>query len=779
MKKCIIREQKKFEEKSNALYETLFSCANGYLGIRGCLEEGVPDGWNTMRGMYINGFYDVIPMKQAENLCNFIEKKETMVNVADLQTIRLRVCGEPFDLSAGTILSNRRILNMEEGYTLRDVTWCSPGGKKLQIQIKRMASFEKLTLFTMEYRVTPLNFSGNVQLESMHIADVRNYSNPADPRLAAESLQNLQVISMETGQGRSISVGRTSESGLRMCAACGHHVKITAENQIKEQSVPENSSIRCSLSSDGKTESCFLVQAKVTEKEQLILEKYCVLTDSIRYADVQKAAAEDLQEALLKGLSYYEEAQRQYLARFWNQCEMEIDGDESMNNAVAFNMYQLLQSAAKDSHCSVAAKGLSGEGYEGHYFWDTEMFILPFFILTNPDMARMLLSYRYDTLDKARENAKLLGHRKGALFPWRTITGVECSGYFPSGTAQYHIDSDIAYAVIQYYLTTGDLDFIEEKGAEIVLETARLWMDTGNYAGEYFVINDVTGPDEYTCMVNNNYYTNCGARYNLAWAVRFMKILQETGRDRKLSEKLKVTEEELCRMQEASDRMLLPYDQKLGINPQDDSFLQKPRWELAQTPKENFPLLLHYHPLHLYRYQVCKQADTVLAYFLYETEQSIEVMKRSYQYYEAITTHDSSLSTCVFSIVASRLGMEEKGYSYFGHSAEMDLENTHNNTKDGIHTANMGGCYMAIVNGFAGLRINTEGISIAPFLPPDWNKYRFKLRYRGSLLQVEVRKGRVTVSVLEGKEVKIRIWEHFCRIMQGEKVEYENQSSHI
>ena len=744
MERIIVRDNIEFAEDVCCLHETLFHNANGYIGVRGCLEEGVPNGWDTMRGMYINGFYDVIPMKQAENLCNFVEEKQTMLNVVDTQTIYLRIDGEEFSLAEGKTEKNRRIVNMDEGYTAREILWCSPGGKKVSLFIKRMTSFEELSLFTIEYCVTPLNFNGEVSFSSYHIANVSNYCNPNDPRMAAESEQYLCPKEFSIDGDVSIAVSETKTSHLIMCSAVTHRLQAGQKGD------------GTLFQRDGMVIYENKVQAKAGEK--ISLTKYTVITDSVREEETKLAAKKILKCVLEHNLSYYYEKQKEYLTHFWTQTEMVIVGDDAMNQAVSFNMYELLQSAARDSHCNIAAKGMSGEGYEGHYFWDTEMFIMPFFTLTNPELAKLLLSYRYDTLQAAIENARLLGHKKGALYPWRTITGVECSGYYPSGTAQYHIDGDIAYAIVRYYQTTGDFEFIIQKGAEIVIETARLWMDVGNYNDGKFVINVVTGPDEYTCMVNNNYYTNCCAKYNLKWAAKFYNMLKDAGRLAELEEKINVNEEEIQQMEEAAEAMLLPYDEKMGINPQDDSFLSKPVWDIANTPKEKFPLLLHYHPLHLYRYQVCKQADTVLAYFLFENEQPIEVMERSYEYYEKITTHDSSLSTCVFSIVASRLGMKDKAYSYFGDSAKLDLENTHNNTKDGIHTANMGGCYMAIVNGFAGLTISENVVSLAPFLPKEWDGYSFKFRYRGNLLKVVVEKDAVKVMLEEGNNVKLVLY---------------------
>ena len=477
--------------------------------------------------------------------------------------------------------------------------------------------------------------------------------------------------------------------------------------------------------------------------------KYTVFTDSIRNDRCREAASDCLRELIQLPAELLYREQREYLDGYWEKAQLEILGDEEQNRAVCYNMYQLLQSVGKDEHCNIAAKGLSGEGYEGHYFWDTEMYIEPYFLLTDSDMAKNLISYRHTTLPQAKENAALLGHKKGALYPWRTIMGRECSGYFPSGSAAYHINGDIAYSVIAYYLATGDLEFIRSKGMEILVETARLWMDMGVWHEGSFRINEVTGPDEYTCMVNNNYYTNALAKHHLYWTVRFDEILG----GQSFAEK-----EELAEFWEASQHMYLPYDEKLGINPQDDSFLEKKVWNLSETPEDQFPLLLHYHPLYLYRHQVCKQADVVMAHFILEDMQSLETIRKSYLYYEKITTHDSSLSTAVFSIMASRLGMEEKAYHYFGDSAKLDLFNTHHNTRDGIHTANMGGSYMAVVYGFGGLRIKEEGLSLAPALPRAWEGYRFKICYQGRRILVEVSREGCRLALEKGSPVKLYLY---------------------
>ena len=758
MSRIITKTYTDYEEKDVNLDETLFHNANGYIGIRGALEEGVPEMWNTMRGCYINGFYDVIPMKQAENLCNFVDKKDTMLNVSDTMTITLSVDGESFDLQKGKLSSHTRTLDMESGFTLREVDWTSLKGRRINLTSKRMTSFYELPLFTIEYTVKAVNKDMKVSICSSHIAGVTNYCNPNDPRLASESLKNLSVLDMETTDEFSYAISETSVSKLKMCSLV-HNEIAGNETDVNKKIVKEGERV------DEIFEFTLKKDSSVT------LVKYCIYTDSIRNKDVLSSAKKVWERVRKNGLRHYYEMQKIYLEDFWKCSGMTISGDDALNRSVAFNMYELLQSAAKDPYCSIAAKGLSGEGYEGHYFWDTEVFVLPFLILTNPKLAKMILNYRYHTLDKARENALLLGHKKGALYPWRTITGTECSGYFVSGSAAYHINADIAYAVISYYLATGDIDFIEDSGEEILIETARLWLDLGNYnsKGKY-VLNDVTGPDEYTCMVNNNYYTNCAAKYNIEWAVKLYEKLRSENRWEETSKRLKVSEGELREMKKAADKMLLLYDSKHGINPQDDSFLDKPVWDFAGTPKENYPLLLHYHPLHLYRYQVCKQADTVMSYFMFEEMQNYDTMCRSYDYYENITTHDSSLSTCAFSIVASRLGMRDKGFEYFGDSAKLDLENTHNNTKDGMHTANMGGCYMAIVNGFAGLRITENGLFLAPFLPKDWDGYKFCVKYKERLIRITANKYVMTAELVEGDSTEINVYDGHYPLIVNEPI---------
>ena len=728
------------------LQETIFHNANGYIGVRGTFEEGLPDNMDTMRGTYINGVYDMVPMKQAEKLYGLVEDKEAIVNVADTQTIKVFFGNEEFSSFRGKTENYVRILDMEKGCTIRSFRWVSPEGKMIEFVIRRMTSFHTRQLFTIDYEIRSVDYDGDVSVKSFHKGIAHNYCNPNDPRMAAESGEYVIKDSGRITDGYSVLVSRTATSNIHIASAVGHEVyrnKNGNENRERVQaSVEYDQNLHEALWKSG-------IQIHAGESVRII--KYCVFADDRRFKDPARSAEDILKCVIQDGIAHAYRQQTGILSNFWNRAGLQVKGNDELNASVQFNMYSLLESAGTDGISSIPAKGLSGEGYEGHCFWDTEIFMLPFFDLTDPAVAQAVLKYRYNTLPEARENAKMLGHKKGVLFPWRTITGRECSGYFVSGTAAYHINGDIAYAVIQYYIATGDMAFIREYGFELLLETARLWMDVGNFASGRFHINCVTGPDEYTCMINNNYFTNAGARYNLEWVGRLAEILEQDSKQwNRICEHLKVTQDELCEMKRAADKILLPYDEALGINPQDDSFLQKPIWNLQETEAEKFPLLLHYHPLHLYRYQVCKQADTVLSYFLYPQYQEKEIMEQSYLYYEKITTHDSSLSTCVFSIVAAMLGMYDKAVEYMGNSAMLDLYNTHNNSRDGIHAANMGGCYMAIVNGLGRLCLYEKYIALAPFLPDEWDGYSFRFMWHGKLFEVNVsRENGTTLTMLK------------------------------
>ena len=711
--------------------ETLFHSANGYLGVRAVFEEGYGEiRARSVRGAYINGVYDIVPMPQAEPLFGLVDRKQTIVNLAEVQDIKFFSFGHPIAPSG----RYSRKLDLGSGISSRSFSIELPSGAMVEAVFERLCPFTRKGSFMIRVRIES-DRTIAIDAETTHHCKVTNLADASDPRLA--SVVHSFLVQDEpffTSDGVSVCRSTTKESGIRVVSAVLDRIVSASPARAVE---------------DGKAVNRFSL-----ESGSVIFERYVAFSDSRTSSDPERDAILAVLDDSRKGFEAAVADQKKYLANFWERTGLSLEGDDELETALRFNLFELLQSVGKDGLSHLAAKGLSGEGYEGHYFWDTEMYVQPIFTYIMPELSRSLLEYRYSILDKARENASLLGHRKGALFPWRTIDGTECSGFFPAGTAQYHIDGAVAYAIIEYYRMTGDKEFMLDKGLEMLLEISRLWMDLGVFTKRGFELHDVTGPDEYTCIVNNNFYTNASAKFDLAETAKLVREILPS-----ISEK---EEAELREFERASASMFLPHDEELGIDLQDDSFIYKKKLDLARIPASDHPMLLHYHPLFLYRHQVLKQADAVLAELLYPQFSDRATMIRSYGYYEAITTHDSSLSKCVYALQAFALGDIEKGYSYFSSSNEIDLEDTHGNTRDGIHTANMGGGYLAFVKGIGGFRVGEKGVSFSPILPEGWKSYSFSVMYKSNRITLKVGKDgavlsaeRPLVVTVHGRDVPI------------------------
>ncbi len=741
-----------YDTATNFLHETLFALGNGYIGLRGCHEEGYsgPAG-TSLDGTYLNGFYESEPIAYPEAAYGFAKTNQFMLNVPNAKGIELWCGDERFDLAHGTLANYERTLDFRTGVLQRSLEWTSPTGRRVALLSRRLVSFAHKHLFAIEVAITPLNFSGRMRVVSLLDGAVSNQQAGDDPRIgSAVSGPALQLAAVLQKGSQSCLTQRTHNSGFTLVSAIDSLLQAGAgAGAVAAQPFQDGQ----------RAGQVFTLDAAAGQP--LRLTKYGVYFSSRDYAaaDLGGLAHAALAQARANGFDALCTSQQQYLADFWQHADVEIAGDDALQQGMRFNQFHLLQSVGRDGKTNIAAKGVTGEGYEGHYFWDTEIYIFPFFLYSKPEIAKKLLEYRYAGLAKARERARQLSHAKGALYPWRTIAGDECSAYFPAGTAQYHINADIAYSIKLYFEATGDLDYMAQAGAEIVFETARIWIGIGGYdrAGR-FCINEVTGPDEYTALVNNNYYTNAMAQMHLRFAAEMVDLLR-TRRASDFARIAKATDldpGESAEWLRAAGRMALPYDAALGIHEQDDSFLGKKAWDFAATPKENYPLLLNYHPLVIYRHQVCKQADVVLALLLLSEQFTLADKKRDFDYYEAVTTHDSSLSSCIFSIIASEVGYAAKAYDYFMETARLDLDDTHGNTHYGVHTAAMAGTWMGVAYGFAGMRVTDGALRFAPTLPAKWTHYSFKIHIRGALLQVRVDAAQTEYTLLQGDALQFR-----------------------
>ncbi len=755
-----------FDIATNRQDETIFAVGNGYIGMRGNFEEPYhgPAG-SSLQGIYLNGFYDSEPIKYGELAYGYAQNSQTMLNVTDSKIIRLYLDDEPFDMLQGTVLSYQRELDMMHGVMVREVLWESPQKRRVQVRIKRLVSLSRRQVAAISYEVIPY-FTGNLTFVSAVQGEVHNEVTMGDPRVGSRfSEQVLQTIDMRQDGSYMALLQRTKNTHFSLVCAAQHEVVTTVPVTTKQTLVGQEAQwhVTAKVSATSVTGEPMVVR----------LDKFIAYVSSKDYATdrLWQCASDEVNQAAKDGFSSLLQEQADFMAAYWRDSDIVIHGDDALQQSLRFNAFHLLQSAGRDGKTNIAAKGITGEGYEGHYFWDTETYIFPFFLYTQPEIAKKLLDYRYHILDKARQRAKEMA-QKGALYAWRTIDGDETSAYYPAGTAAYHINADIMYALKKYMHATKDDQFMLEKGAEMLFETARLWVDLGDYIPAYdhrFCINEVTGPDEYTALVNNNLYTNVMAKDHLLFAWTVAQDLQHRYPEayKTLANCLALSEEEVVSWQRAAEAMYIPYDETLGIYPQDDSFLKKAVWDFEHTPSDHYPLLLHYHPLVIYRYQVLKQADVVLAEFLQGDQFTTEQKQRDFDYYEKITTHDSSLSPCIYSIMAAELGDLEKAYRYFAQTARMDLDDYNGNVKDGIHTASMGGTWLALVAGFGGLREYDGQLLFRPVLPPKWQGYEFRVHFQGRLIEIIVDQTGVAYHLLHGEDIMIKHEHQSLLLTQG------------
>jgi alpha,alpha-trehalose phosphorylase len=546
------------------------------------------------------------------------------------------------------------------------------------------------------------------------------------------------------------------------CVASGMRIAVAARHTVDGDTVP---AFDTQLAPDTATTS---IATRPAAGATVIFTKYVgyhvagQIDDASDRADVDELASRaraTIDQGVTAGWDALAAEQSAWLDDFWARTDIAIDGDGDAQQAIRWNLFQMAQASANVGPRGIAAKGVTAGGYDGHYFWDTEVYVIPMLAYNNPDAARDLLRFRHRTLPEARRRAAEMSQR-GALFPWRTLNGEEASAYYPAGTAQFHIDADVAYAIDRYVNASGDTEFLRHEGAEMLVEIARFFADAGFYdSGDspQFHIHGVTGPDEYTAVVDDNVYTNVMARFALRFAANTVNMLGSHHPDdlRRLAEATGLDDDEVGAWTRAADAMCVLYDSTLGINPQDDSFLRHEPWDWDGVPADKYPLLLNFHPLVIYRHQVLKQADVVLANFLRSDDFDADLQRRNFDYYDAITTGDSSLSACVQAIMASEVGHAELARHYFDESLYLDIADTHGNTVDGAHLANVGGVWAGLVHGFAGVRDVGSHLRVAPRLPAGWGAMRFRLHRRGSDISIALDAHGATVAVESGGPVPI------------------------
>jgi alpha,alpha-trehalose phosphorylase len=732
--------------------ESLFAVGNGYLGMRANVEEGREA---HTHGTFINGFHETWPIRHAEEAFGFARTGQTIVNVPDNKTMKLYVDDEPMLLSVADLEAYDRSLDFRDGVLRRDIVWRTPGGKRVKVSSTRMVSFTQRHLAILSIEVTMLDHEAPVVISSQTLnrqdgkdeyhVRAAAMGGGADPR-KAESFESrvLEPQSHWSKDNRILLGYRCSNSKMTLGVGVDHTI------------ATENSYSTLIFDDEDTGKMVFRVQARpgLPIKINKIVSYHT--SRGVPSRELIDRCRRTLDRVREQGVEVQYAAQREWLDGFWERSDVEVPGQPAVQQAIRWNLYQVAQATARAEQSGVPAKGVTGSGYSGHYFWDTEIFVLPFLTYTNPSMARSALRFRYNMLEAAKRRARELA-QSGALFPWRTISGDEASAYYAAGTAQYHIDADISYALCKYVAASGDEAFMNREGIDILVETARMWADLGFWRDKgsgwrSFHIHGVTGPDEYTTVVNDNLFTNVMARFNLGMAAEVLQRMEaHDGEDyRRLVQRLKISSEEVEEWARAAKAMSIPYDAATGINPQDSHFLDREMWDLKNTPPEKFPLLLHYHPLVIYRFQVLKQADVVLALFLQGDHFSLEQKRADFDYYDPITTGDSTLSGVVQSIIAAEVGYHDLALRYFHNALFVDLADKHDNTTDGVHVASTGGVWNILVYGFGGMRDHNGVITFDPRLPSSWTGLRFQITLRGTRVRVILTREEICFEVVEG-----------------------------
>jgi alpha,alpha-trehalose phosphorylase len=713
---------------------SVFALGNGHIGLRGNLDEGEPPG---LPGTYLNGFYEQRPLPYAEAGYGYPEAGQSVANVTNGKIIRLLVDDEPFDVRFGELRSHERVLDLRAGVLRRRAEWLSPVGKRVRVSSVRLVSLVQRAVAAVLYEVEPLDAPARLVVPSELIANEPMPDAEVDPRASAELRSALRSELFADYDARVVLVHITEQSTLRVAAAMDHLVAGPPGTETSTESAEDLGRVT--------------ITADAQPGERLRVVKLLAYGWSSRRstAALRDQVAAALAEARHTGWEGLLAGQRGYLDDFWGRADVELEGDAELQQAVRFALFHTLQAGARAERRAIAAKGLTGPGYDGHTFWDTETFVLPALTYTAPRAARDALRWRHTTLGLARERAKLLGF-EGAAFPWRTIDGRECSGYWPAGTAAFHIGADIADAVGRYQAASDDHAFEREIGLELLVETARLWRSLGHYdSGGRFRVDGVTGPDEYSAVADNNVYTNLMAQRNLRLAADAVERHPDRGAG------LGVSPEEATGWRDAAHAVLIPFDEQLGVHPQAEGFTEHQRWDFERTASEQYPLMLHFPYVDLYRKQVVKQADLVLALHLRGDAFSAQAKARNFAYYEPLTVRDSSLSACTQAVIAAEVGHVELAYDYFAEAALMDLDNLERNTRDGLHIASLAGAWIVAVAGFGGMRDHDGVLSFTPRLPERLTRLAFGISFRERRLRIELTHGLARYALLEGAPLQI------------------------
>ncbi|ANE46447.1 maltose phosphorylase [Paenibacillus swuensis] len=723
------------------LAESMMCLGNGHMGMRGNFEELYSGDFH--RGSYVAGIWFPDKTRVGWWKNGYPHYFGKVINSTNYIGIRVLIDGEEMDLNHATVHNYYRELDMQHGVLTRKFTLIQDG-KETEVTAVRFLSVAEKELAVIRYSVTAINYSGQVTFIPYLDGDIRNEdSNYDEDFWVAIDVDASAYEASLTMKTKSNPFG-TPEFQV------AHVMKVVVEGAearvafAKQEEYVENT-----------------IQISLEQGRQVTLNKYVAVTTDRDYEanELTIKGKAVLARAEAKGYAKLLNEHKEVWLKRWEIADVEIQGDEEAQQGIRFNLFQLFCTYyGEDARLNIGPKGLTGEKYGGATYWDTEAYAIPLYLSTaQPEVARNLLIYRHEQLEGAYHNASQQG-LKGALYPMVTFNGVECHNEWEITFEEIHRNGAIAYAIYNYVNYTGDQDYLHEYGIDVLTGISRFWADRVHYhAGtKKYMMHGVTGPNEYENNVNNNWYTNTIAAWTLRYTLQVVDQLKSLGHDKPLQD-LQITADETAKWQDIVDNMYYPYSEELQVFVQHDTFLDKDLRTADTLAPEERPLNQKWSWDRILRSCFIKQADVLQGIYFLNDEYTMEEKRRNFEFYEPMTVHESSLSPCIHSILASELGMEVKAYEMYNRTARLDLDNYNNDTEDGLHITSMTGSWLAIVQGFAGMRTANESLSFAPFIPQQWEQYTFKIVYRGHYVKVLVDKKQVTISQ-EGPELSIGVY---------------------
>jgi maltose phosphorylase len=747
-----------FDPHLNKVSESIFSIGNGRMGQRANFEEKYSG--ETLLGNYVAGVYYPDKTRVGWWKNGYPEYFAKVLNAANWVAIDVNINGETLDLNTAKVTDFNRTLNMREGYLERSFVAQLPNGNQVKVNAKRFCSIADDELAAIHYQIIPLNFSGTIILTSAIDGDVKNQDANYDEKFwdQVNSTINKEIASLTL---------RTKKTAFEVCTST--HTMIN----VNQQTITEPFE---TITADKYIASS--ISFEVKQNDVVDIYKYASNVTSQNYEKeaLVSAAEQAISRAIATGYDAMLQQQADAWASKWEEGDILIEGDVAAQQAIRFNIFQLNQTyTGKDVRLNIGPKGFTGEKYGGSTYWDTEAYCIPFYLATAPQqVAKNLLIYRHNQLQKAIENAEKLGFHSGAaLYPMVTMNGEECHNEWEITFEEIHRNGAIAFAIYNYIRYTGDQSYLAAYGLEVLIGIARFWKQRVNWSAEKnaYVILGVTGPNEYENNINNNWYTNKFATWCMRYAKESLEYVKAHAAD-DYERIIKLTnfnpDQELADWTAISDQMYYPYDKKENVFLQQDGFMDKEQVLVADLADEERPLNQKWSWDRILRSCFIKQADVLQGMYFFEDEFDQETLKRNFSFYESRTVHESSLSPCVHSILAARICDEEKAYEFYLRTARLDLDDYNNDTEDGLHITSMAGTWMSIVEGFAGMKIRDNELQFNPFVPSQWKSFSFNIGFRNAQLKITISSSQITITNYSENEIKVKVLNEPYAIPTGE-----------